>query len=144
MLNIVYQSIGDRKKHLNFTGEACSIGYDKRNDFVVREKNVGKYHATINLDHTGQVILTDLSSKEGTWLNSQRLVAPQPIDERDEIVIGGTKIWVYNEAILNSATQNTVAPKVLPLIAQDKSVLAEHSIDEELTRWTKLIHDKLL
>lgn len=144
MLNIVYQSIGDRKKHLNFTGEACSIGYDKRNDFVVREKNVAKYHATINLDHTGQVILTDLSSKEGTWLNSQRLVAPQPIDERDEIVIGGTKIWVYNEAILNSATQNTVAPKVLPLIARDKSVLAEHSIDEELTRWTKLIHDKLL
>lgn len=62
------------------------IGRDERCDLVIADRQVSRYHARISLEGDGY-ILTDLGSKNGTFLNGQELDAPHVLQDGDEIQI---------------------------------------------------------
>ncbi|MDP3184598.1 MAG: FHA domain-containing protein [Anaerolineales bacterium] len=67
------------------------IGRDENSDVVVSDNLVSRAHAEIQLDTAGRhVILTDLGSTNGTYVNHQRLPASKPYALRpdDAIRIG--------------------------------------------------------
>lgn len=62
------------------------IGRDERCDVVIADRQVSRYHARISLQGEGY-ILTDLGSKNGTFVNGQELVEPYALQDGDEIQI---------------------------------------------------------
>ena len=73
------------------------IGREESCDIVIPDRQVSRQHARIypsNVD----VFLEDLGSKNGTYLNSQRIVNPQQLHEGDEIRIAFTQTFLFLSA----------------------------------------------
>jgi pSer/pThr/pTyr-binding forkhead associated (FHA) protein len=65
-----------------------SIGRGDENDIVLAGGQVSRRHARIASDG-GQYILHDLGSKNGTFLNGERVTAPRPLQHGDVIALAG-------------------------------------------------------
>ena len=63
------------------------IGKGPHNDLILADGSVSGSHALISMDEKG-FLLTDLESRNGTFLNDQRLTAPQPLRHGDLIKMG--------------------------------------------------------
>lgn len=63
---------------------ATSIGRWEDNDVVVDDRWVSRHHAQIRREDEGYVI-QDLGSKNGTFVNGQRIAAPAVLADGDEI-----------------------------------------------------------
>src|SRR5690554_309238 len=102
MFNVSYQEKGGRRKRLDFSGTRCAIGRDKKNDFVIRARNVSKIHAEIIFDPQSGCRISDHGSRTGTWVNQEKIVAPKVLSENDELIVGDVRIWVHiDEESLN-------------------------------------------
>jgi len=64
-----------------------TIGRDPANDIVLEDTTVSRRHAQIERQD-GDVVLTDLGSSNGTFVNGRR-VQQAPLRPGDEVVIGG-------------------------------------------------------
>jgi pSer/pThr/pTyr-binding forkhead associated (FHA) protein len=67
------------------------IGKGPRNDLVIADPAVSSAHAMIR-DEGGQYVVSDLGSRNGTFVNGQRLTQPQRLQHGDVISIGLTKL----------------------------------------------------
>jgi pSer/pThr/pTyr-binding forkhead associated (FHA) protein len=63
------------------------IGREGDGVVVVKSSTVSRRHARISLDPSGAVV-EDLGSKNGTYVNDQRISAPTPIADGDQVRIG--------------------------------------------------------
>ncbi len=70
------------------------IGRDAACDIVIPDRQVSRRHAQISLTENG-VILEDLGSKNGTYLNNQLLSEAVKLKEADEIAIALTHTFLY-------------------------------------------------
>jgi DNA-binding response OmpR family regulator len=61
-----------------------SIGRWEDNDVVVDDRWVSRHHAQVRREEEGYVI-RDLDSKNGTFVNGQRIAVPTPLADGDEI-----------------------------------------------------------
>jgi DNA-binding response OmpR family regulator len=61
-----------------------SIGRWEDNDVVVDDRWVSRHHAQVRREEGGYVI-RDLDSKNGTFVNGQRIAVPTPLADGDEI-----------------------------------------------------------
>ncbi len=69
-----------------------SIGKSSTNDLpIADDPAVSRVHAV--LEHIGPAwCLTDVGSTNGTSVNGERLFAPRTLSDRDEIIIGRTRL----------------------------------------------------
>ncbi len=73
-------------KEFELTGESLTIGREPGNDIVVENLLVSGYHARI--DSAGkEYVLTDLQSKNGTFLNGEKVTSTK-LKDGDQILIG--------------------------------------------------------
>lgn len=74
--------------------EELAIGRDRENNVVLVEPKVSRFHAKIRLEKNEQgeeqFVAWDLASKNGTFVNDQRIRAPTPLKENDTIRVGTT------------------------------------------------------
>ncbi len=70
------------------------IGRDAECDIVIPDRQVSRQHARITKSING-VILEDLGSKNGTFLNNQVLSEPVKLIEADEIAIALTQTFLF-------------------------------------------------
>lgn len=155
MFNITYQEGGGRRKRLDFEGESCVIGSDKKNDFVIRSRKVEKKHAHIQFHSNRGCVISDLGSKTGIWINSQRINGNTDISEQDEVVIGETKLWVHpkyglvkpKETAMKSISESpaneelTLEEGATEAESKGKSQTAK---DTRYTEWCNRIHSELI
>lgn len=73
-------------------GEALSIGRSGESDLQLLGLGVSRFHCVVE-DHGGELVLADLNSSNGTFVNGQR-VKRQPLKEGDEVEIGTVKLRV--------------------------------------------------
>lgn len=73
---------------------AMTLGRDESCDIVVPDRQVSRQHARVSFTKEG-VFLEDLGSKNGTYLNGQRLEALQKLHEGDEIQIAFTQVFLF-------------------------------------------------
>ncbi|TNE49501.1 MAG: FHA domain-containing protein [Deltaproteobacteria bacterium] len=83
---------GERKSY-PFDKREITIGRSSENDIVLRRTDVSRRHARLLL-REGRLILLDLKSENGTFVNGQRLGSPQVIHPGDTILIGDYKLFV--------------------------------------------------
>lgn len=101
-----------------------SIGKSRENDLLIADDPaVSRVHAL--LEHVGPAwCLTDLGSTNGTSVNGERLFAPRTLADRDEILVGRTRLIVRDPAARGDVTTEPLrAPP--PRTAGEQRVLVE-------------------
>lgn len=78
------------RKGAEGTPQPLSIGRAFTSDVVLPFETVSRCHAMFSRSPTGECFLTDQASKNGTWLNTQRLNAHQsfPLKDGDTLRFG--------------------------------------------------------
>jgi len=66
------------------------IGRDSANHIVLDDSKVSAFHAKIKVEEGKQLMVWDLASANGTFVNGERVTAPVAIKENDEIKVGTT------------------------------------------------------
>ena len=71
------------------------LGRSKAADVAMeRDSEASTRHAALFVKN-GAVMLRDLGSSNGTYLNGTRIVRPEPIQDRDLVMVGRTEVRVY-------------------------------------------------
>lgn len=83
-------------KDIELTGEPLSIGRSREADIPLLDDKVSRVHAGIRLSD-GEFYLKDLKSRNGTYVNGQRVEDTVKIKAGDRIQIGAT-IFVLEAA----------------------------------------------
>jgi len=86
----IFFSIGNKKDgQQHFTGPEIMIGRDTHCDLSVLDEALSSHHARITFHH-GQWWLEDLNSRNGTFLNREKLNTPAVIITGDQFKCGNT------------------------------------------------------
>jgi pSer/pThr/pTyr-binding forkhead associated (FHA) protein len=81
---------------LSFQGDLLRIGRMRENDIVIGNASVSRFHAVLRREG-GRVILEDLGSENGCYVNGTRVVKSAVLEPGDEVVIGKHQL-VLSEA----------------------------------------------
>ncbi|MGB0590165.1 MAG: FHA domain-containing protein, partial [Myxococcota bacterium] len=84
-VNIRERDGGERR--LVFGTEEVTVGRAKGSDILLPRNNISKRHARF-VDRDDKVVLVDLRSTNGTYVNGRRITAPEVIGPKDKIYIG--------------------------------------------------------
>lgn len=76
------------KRFMLDSGAVCRIGRGDRNTIVLADNQVSRNHAMVQCMQTGEFCLTDLGSRNGTFLNQRRVTTPVILHSGDRIAIG--------------------------------------------------------
>jgi DNA-binding response OmpR family regulator len=90
------------REHL-LTGETITIGRAVENDIVITSKRVSRQHARVRREGS-EVILQDLDSTNGTFLNDERVLAPTALHDQDRITIGDVTFTFHDPDITYADT----------------------------------------
>lgn len=101
----------------NISGN-ISIGRDQECDIVINDRQVSRIHAQIKMSKSGELLITDLNSKNGTFVNGEVINKPVILKDGDEIKVALVQEFVF---VSSDAT--------LPL---DQSHLREQSSSKKL------------
>jgi len=66
------------------------LGRDPANHIVVDDPKVSAFHAKVKVEEGKQLMVWDLASANGTFVNDERVTAPVAIKENDEVRLGTT------------------------------------------------------
>ncbi len=80
------------------SGERISIGRAVENDIVITSKRVSREHACVRRDGW-RVLLEDLGSTNGTFLNNERVLSPVSLRDGDLVSIGGIELKFHDPDI---------------------------------------------
>ncbi len=97
-------------------GQSFRIGRSANNDLVLAESKVSRFHALFSASRTG-VVISDLSSTNGTFVNGNRMNAPVDLADRDEVQIGNYQFIVtltQNQDQGTSESARTVLSNMQP------------------------------
>jgi sigma-B regulation protein RsbU (phosphoserine phosphatase) len=75
-----------------------TIGRSSMNDLPIADKMLSRQHARILRDGNGGLMIEDLGSRNGTYLNGERLVSTRPLKTGDRITVGGVTLKVESES----------------------------------------------
>jgi adenylate cyclase len=67
---------------------SCSLGRSASNQVVIPDERISRRHAMIQVQGENEFWLVDFGSRNGTYLNGQRLTRPIRLQDGDQILIG--------------------------------------------------------
>lgn len=73
------------------------IGRGEDCDIIVSDRQVSRHHALLNFDN-GVTQIEDLGSKNGTYVNGEKLLGPRKLFEKDEIQIAFFQSFLFLES----------------------------------------------
>lgn len=116
-------------------GDSISVGRDPECDIVVDEAAVSREHAHFDCSSFG-VVVTDLSSLNGTFLNGSRLTSMKDLNSGDIVNIGSAKFKLAlrsEQALQSRSSGKTTRAKTAKLKPVHVTVLV--SSVRELKDW---------
>ncbi|MHB1846483.1 MAG: FHA domain-containing protein, partial [Deltaproteobacteria bacterium] len=87
MIQITIAEKGGQPRRLQFDKPEVFIGRVDQNDIVLPKGNVSKQHSKLVL-REGRIVVVDLKSTNGTFVNGKKIAAPQVVRADDKINIG--------------------------------------------------------
>lgn len=104
MLGRLIEREGGRPEAIHGLSEGTTtIGRAADNVLVVDRAGVSRHHAELRWDGS-QFVLADLDSKNGTWVNGQRLTAPYPLRHGDVLTLPGQPVLRFLFEEITSTT----------------------------------------
>ncbi len=83
----------------------CRIGRGAQNTIVLADNQVSRNHAMVQCMETGEYYLTDLGSRNGTFINQRRATTPVILRAGDHITIGGQEFTFHGGRQAEQATR---------------------------------------
>jgi DNA-binding response OmpR family regulator len=90
------------REHL-LSGQTITIGRAVENDIVITSKRVSRQHAQVRREG-GEVMLQDLDSTNGTFLNDERVLTPMTLHDGDHITIGDVTFVFHDPDVTTADT----------------------------------------
>ena len=78
----------DRGRVYELRKERTTIGRSRDSDIFLDDLAVSRLHTLIYRDEQGRYILHDENSANGTYVNGQRVMRDQLLEEGDEVQVG--------------------------------------------------------
>src|SRR5258708_4234175 len=85
--SVILTEKGGATQRLDFESEEITIGRVDENDICLPKGNISKKHTKIVVKD-GKIIVLDLKSTNGTYVNGKKLAGPQVIAPTDKVYIG--------------------------------------------------------
>ncbi len=85
--SIILTEKGGPTQRLDFDAEEITVGRVDENDICLPKGNISKKHTKIVVKD-GKIIVLDLKSTNGTYVNGKKLAGPQVIQRSDNVYIG--------------------------------------------------------
>src|SRR5437588_1360669 len=85
--SVILTEKGAATQRLDFECEEITIGRVDENDICLPKGNISKKHTKIVVKD-GKIIVLDLKSTNGTYVNGKKLAGPQLIQPSDSVYIG--------------------------------------------------------
>lgn len=79
----------------DLTQEVITIGRDVTNELVVADAEVSRQHARVSRT-PGGIVLEDLGSTNGTFVNGERLTAPRVLSSGDLVGLGENVTYTFD------------------------------------------------
>ncbi len=89
---------GMAARKLSLDRPVTTVGRSSMNDLPISDKMLSRQHARIVRDNDGALTVEDLGSRNGTFLNGDRLTTIQPLKPGDRITVGGVTLKVESES----------------------------------------------
>ena len=100
---------GAEREVVPLTGPRLALGRDTGNDVVIDDKTSSKLHAIVELLGTTWTV-RDLASRNGTFVNGERLWGERALRPGDEVRIGSVRfIFQSDTAFEGTETETTAA-----------------------------------
>ena len=96
----------DSGRHYELLSDSTSIGRESSNQIQLHDTEISRHHARIDRDASGHWTLVDLTSSNGSYVNSQR-IASHGLTSGDRIQLGGTLMIFSVAADLRSKQAST-------------------------------------
>lgn len=87
MLTLSIREKNGEERQLSFDKEEVTIGRAGGSDIVLPRNNISKRHARL-VDKHDKVVIVDLRSTNGTYVNGRRITAPELLTGEDKVYIG--------------------------------------------------------
>jgi pilus assembly protein CpaF len=142
-LSVVVTEKGGSARRLGFESREICVGRAEENDICLPRRNISKQHTRIALED-GAVVVRDLESTNGTWVNGNRLEGPQPVLPSDRIVIGDFTLAVEAPGAPVPARREPAAasPQAAGAVAPPTPERAAGA--ESYGQTLRLVHDRLI
>ncbi len=85
--SVILTEKGGATQRLDFESEEITIGRVDENDICLPKGNISKKHTKIVVKD-GKIIVLDLKSTNGTYVNGKKLAGPQVITPSDKVYVG--------------------------------------------------------
>src|SRR6266849_5319388 len=85
--SVILTEKGGATQRLDFDAEEITVGRVDENDICLPKGNISKKHTKIVVKD-GKIIVLDLKSTNGTYVNGKKLAGPQVIQPSDTVYIG--------------------------------------------------------
>ncbi len=85
--SVILTEKGGPTQRLDFDAEEITVGRVDENDICLPKGNISKKHTKIVVKD-GKIIVLDLKSTNGTYVNGKKLAGPQVIQRSDNVYIG--------------------------------------------------------
>jgi hypothetical protein len=86
-LEVIVRETGKPPKRLTFASDEVTFGRVAGNEVVLPAGNISKRHARVVL-RDGKVIVVDLKTTNGTFVNGERISSPRVLNDLDTVGIG--------------------------------------------------------
>jgi pilus assembly protein CpaF len=97
MVNLSLTEKGGSTNELSFDKDEVTVGRVRGNDIVLPKGNVSKHHCRLSV-RGGEILVEDLRSTNGTYVNGRKLAEPTPVSMSDKVFVGDFIIRVTSQA----------------------------------------------
>lgn len=96
---------GKKGKMFSIGKKSILIGRAPNCDLRLNYKTISRNHAKLELIHSG-LIVTDLNSSNGTYVNNKRIAATTELHAGDLLKMGGVKVFIRRQSASRSEELN--------------------------------------
>jgi pilus assembly protein CpaF len=128
--SVILTEKGGATQRLDFDSEEITIGRVDENDICLPKGNISKKHTKIVVKD-GKIIVLDLKSTNGTYVNGKKLAGPQVITPTDKVYIGDFILNIEPPDMEQPLEE--LAPEDGEPVAEQPTMSPVHNVDEEPT-----------
>lgn len=92
---LVLSVVGEPRQFSLDAKSYWTVGRNQENDIVITDHCISRNHAILQGTETGEFLLIDLGSRNGTFVNGRRVSVPVTLRHEDEITFGKTQAGYY-------------------------------------------------
>lgn len=90
-------------------GDAFYIGRSDKSNIVIADDRISRYHAMVQYRDDDQFYITDMGSRNGTYVNGSRISAPVMLQPGDELRIGNQELKFHRRTVTEAAPKEDLS-----------------------------------